>query len=115
METDSGLNFGRVMKRRLRAAIAPLVFLSLIAYFGWNATQGAHGLIAYKTRKTLLALALADQHNAQKDYDRWALRDAGLRADRIDADLLDQQARAMLNLANPADIVVPYPAGQHLF
>ena len=36
----------RTIKRKLRGSIAPLVFLSLVGYFGWNATQGDHGLKA---------------------------------------------------------------------
>ena len=106
---------GRMVKRRLRAAIAPVLFLSLVGYFGWSATQGAHGLLAYHRQLGLLTEAQADHAAAQQDYDRWALRVAALRSDHIDADMLDQQARAMLNLADPTDIVVPYPAGQHLF
>ena len=29
--------------------------------------------------------------------------------------MLDERARSLLNLADPTDIVVPYPKGQKLF
>jgi hypothetical protein len=38
---------GRELKHRAQAAIAPLVFLAITGYFGWSATQGNHGLVAY--------------------------------------------------------------------
>jgi cell division protein FtsB len=103
------------MKRRGKASIAPVLFLALVGYFGWNATQGDHGLVAYAERKRLLQQAEADQVNAQAERDTWARRVSGLQADHIDADALDEQARAMLNLSDPTDIVVMYPSNDKLF
>ena len=103
------------LKRRLRGVIAPVVFLSLVGYFGWNATQGDHGLKAAAQRQDLLKLARADLTKAEGDRDAWERRVAGLRNNRLDPDTLDERARAMLNLADPADIVVPYGAKEKLF
>ena len=107
--------FGREMKHRAKAAVAPLIFLSLVGYFGWSATQGNHGLVAYAQRQALLAQAQADQSKAQTERDGWERRVAGLRARHIDADALDERARAMLNLADPSDIIVPYATPDRLF
>jgi cell division protein FtsB len=98
----------RTMKRRARGAIAPLVFLTLVGYFGWNATQGDHGLKAAAQRQDLLKLAKADLAKAEFDRDAWEKRVSGLRNNHLDPDTLDERVRAMLNLADPADIVVPY-------
>ena len=106
---------GREMKRRLRAVVAPLIFLSLVSYFGWNAIQGNRGLVAYAQRQELLAHAEADQARALAERDAWARRVAGLRARHIDADALDERSRAMLNLADPSDIIVPYGPSDRLF
>ena len=95
------MQLGREMKRRLKATVAPLIFLSLVGYFSWNAVQGNHGLVAYAQREDLLAQAQADQAKAQAERDAWERRVAGLRARHIDADALDERARAMLNLADP--------------
>ena len=38
-----------------------------------------------------------------------------VRAQRIDPDALDERARAMLNVADPADLVLPYGPGRRLF
>jgi cell division protein FtsB len=107
--------FGREMKRRAKATAAPLFFLAVVGYFGWNVVQGDHGLRAYAQREALLAQAQADQAKAQTERDAWELRMAGLRSRHIDADALDERARAMLNLADPADVIVQYGPSDKLF
>lgn len=107
--------FADALKRRAKAAIAPLVFLSLTGYFCWSATQGAHGLVAYAQRETVLQQAEADRTAAQTDLETWQRRVAGLQADHLDLDTLDERSRAMLNLAAPNDIIVPYGPKDRLF
>ena len=109
------MRFGREMKRRLKAVVAPLLFLSLVGYFGWNAVQGDHGLVAYAQRKELLAQARQDQVKAETELAAWERRVSGLRSRHIDADSLDERARAMLNLADPSEIIVPYAPADRLF
>jgi cell division protein FtsB len=106
---------GRALKRRAKAAIAPVIFLSLVAYFGWNATHGDRGLMAYAQRQVLLKQAQDELAQAQADRDAWERRVSGLRSNHIDPDTLDERARAMLNLADPNDIVVPYAPKDKLF
>jgi cell division protein FtsB len=107
--------FGREVRHRARAAVAPLIFLSLAGYFGWNAVQGNRGLVAYAQRQELLAQAQADQARAQTERDAWERRVAGLRSQHINADTLDERARAMLNLADPTEVIVPYATQDRLF
>jgi cell division protein FtsB len=109
------LRIWRAIKRAFRAALPPAIFLALVAYFGWNATRGDRGLVAYAERQKLLATAQADQARAEAERDRWEKRVSALRANHIDPDALDENTRAMLNLSDPADIVVPYPPKQKLF
>ncbi len=109
------MSAGRTIKRRLRGMIAPAVFLALVGYFGWNATQGEHGLKAEADRQDLLKLAKADLTKAEAERDAWERRVSGLRSNHIDPDTLDERARAMLNLADPNDIVVLYPPKERLF
>ena len=109
------MTFGREVKQRSKAAIAPLIFLSLAGYFGWNAVQGNRGLVAYAQRQELLAQAQADQARAQAERDAWERRVAGLRSQHINADTLNERARAMLNLADPTDVIVPYATQERLF
>jgi cell division protein FtsB len=103
------------LKRRAKAMIAPAVFLAITAYFVWNVTQGNRGLVAYAHRQDLLRQVEADNAAAKAERDRWERRVSGLRNSQLDPDTLDERARAMLNLADPADVVVQYPAKDKLF
>jgi len=40
------MSIATTIKRRLRAAIPPVIFLLLAVYFGWNAMRGDRGLVA---------------------------------------------------------------------
>ncbi len=106
---------GRELKRRVKAAIAPSVFLALVAYFGWNAMQGDRGLKAYAARAQDLVVAQSQLAQAQAEQAAWERRVAALRTNRLDVDALDERARAVLNLADPNDIVVPYGPGGKLY
>ena len=108
------MSLGRTLKRKVRGAAAPAVFMALVAYFLWSATQGDRGLQASPQRQGELASALAEQKQAEAEVAMWERRIAGLQR-RIDADALDERARAMLNLSDPRDVIVPYDAGQKLF
>ena len=105
----------RELKRRARLMLAPAIFLAITAYFGWNATQGDRGLVAYAQRQELLRQVVADQQAAKTERDGWEIRVSGLRARHLDPDTLDERARAMLNLADPNDIIVKLGPKDKLF
>jgi cell division protein FtsB len=109
------MNLARAAKRAAQAALPPLLFLSLTGYFCWNASRGDHGLRAYAERQKQLVTAKAELAQAEAERDAWEVRTGGLRANHIDPDTLDERARAMLNLADPKDIVVPYGQGNKLY
>ena len=109
------MSFGRELKRRARIMIAPAVFLAITAFFGWNATQGDRGLVAFAQRQELLKQVQADQAAAKAERDSWETRVSGLRASRLDPDTLDERARAMLNLSDPGDIIVKLSPKDKLF
>jgi cell division protein FtsB len=109
------MSFGRELKRRARGAVAPVIFLAVTGYFCWNAVQGAHGLKSYASQQLVLKQAQADLAVVQADRDAWLRRVHGLESDHLDRDMLDERARALLNLANPNDIIVQYPVKDRLY
>ncbi|HQT77018.1 MAG: hypothetical protein B7Z80_04905 [Rhodospirillales bacterium 20-64-7] len=109
------MSLGLDLKRRLKAVIAPSIFLALTAYFGWNATQGDRGLVAYAKRQELLRQVIAEQNAAKAERDSWQIRVSGLRAKHLDPDTLDERARSMLNLADPSEVVVKLSQQDKLF
>ena len=107
--------FARVLRRRLRAAAPPVIFIGLTAYFGWSATQGDRGLKAYAQRLQMLQESQLDLTKAEAERDGWERRVAGLRNNHIDRDTLDERARATLNMTQAGDIIVPYSQVDRLF
>jgi cell division protein FtsB len=107
--------FGREMKRRLRGAIAPVLFLAVTGYFCWNAVQGPHGLKSATAQQAVLRQAQAELAAAETERDAWQRRVHALESDHLDRDMLDERARALLNLANPNDIIVQYAPKDRLF
>jgi len=103
------------LKRRGKLMIAPAVFLLITGYFGWSATQGDRGLVAYAQRQDLLRQVVADQAAAKAERDGWETRVSGLRARHLDPDTLNERARAMLNLAEPSDVIVKLGPQEKLF
>ena len=109
------MSFGRELKRRVKSAVPTVVLLGVTAYFGWSATQGDRGLQAYARQQDQLRLAQLELARTDADVDVWERRVAALRSSRLDPDELEERSRAMLNLAEPTDVVVMYGQGKKLF
>jgi len=101
---------------RFRAFIFPLMALGVGGYFGYHLQTGEHGLKAradLERRKEVLEGELADLHEVKQRLERDV---ALLRPESLDPDMLDERARALLNLAHPDDLVMmkrrePDPTG----
>lgn len=109
------MQLGRMFRRAANAVLPPSLFLALTGYFGWQVTQGDHGMHAYTQQLALLDEARESQSNAVQEQAAWRRRVAGLSESSLNGDILDERARAMLNLANPNDIVVPYDKHDQLY
>jgi cell division protein FtsB len=107
--------FWRGVKRRVRAAVPPVIFLLIATYFLWNATQGERGLRAYEQRQVELTQAQAELTRTELELAAWERRVGSLRNNRLDLDALDERARAMINLSDPADLIILYGDGKKLF
>lgn len=105
----------REIRRQLKSAAIPTLLIALTAVFGWQATQGAHGLIMRERREQELTQAEANLAAAKAERDMWQRKVAGLTPSHLDRDALDQRARELLNLAAPNEIVVQYGPRNKLF
>jgi cell division protein FtsB len=103
------------IQRQAKAMAAPGAFLLLTGYFGWHATQGERGLQSYALRLNQLHAAQQELAQVQDEEQGWERRVGALHTGRLDRDLLDERVRVRLDFADPADIVVLYPPGKHLF
>ncbi|WP_297369946.1 septum formation initiator family protein [Acidocella sp.] len=102
----------RSFKTRLRSSLPPAIFLAITYYFGWNAVHGKSGLEAQATQRHELAQAQARYAATDELRKQWATKISDLSAQSIQRDMLEEQARAVLNLADPNDLVIDLPPGK---
>ena len=77
-----------------------------IGYFGVNAFTGAHGLRAQADLDKQLVAMQQELGQLKAQRAVWEKRVSLLRSDRIDPDILDERARALLGYADPRDITL---------
>src|SRR5438067_12474426 len=99
-----------VTRKRLRSALTAIgLYIAaalLIGYFGINAYTGAHGLKAKQDLAQQMDELTKELASLKLERATWRHRVSLLRADRIDPDMLDERARAMLDYAHPNDLVL---------
>ena len=99
-----------VTHRRRRTFLTVLglyTFAALfIGYFAANAFTGNHGLRAQQDLEQQLTAMKGDLMQLKAERAVWERRVSLLRADRIDPDMLDDRARALLGYADPRDLVL---------
>ncbi len=94
------------LRQRARSFAAPLAIACAVSYFGYHAIQGDRGLLtwlqlSYQVDKARATLAVSRAAEA-----KLAHRVTLLRSESLDPDMLDERARAVLNLVHPDDLVV---------
>ena len=99
-----------VTRKRLRSILTTLVLYVmaalLIGYFGVNAYSGNHGLKAKEDLDQQIGTLSADLDSLKRERAQWERRVALLRPDRLDPDMLDQQARLLLDYVAPNDLIL---------
>ncbi|MBB4198099.1 hypothetical protein CCR94_20635 [Rhodoblastus sphagnicola] len=102
-----------VVRTRLAAILIPLafyVFSGVVgSYFVYHAAHGQRGLEAdAATRKEMAEIeSRLKAVRAEEDY--WRNRIALLRGPEIDRDLLDEQARTLLDHVGKSDLMIFLP------
>jgi cell division protein FtsB len=100
----------RLFKNRLRALLPPAIFLAITAYFAWNAVHGKSGLEAQQIQRAELGRAAQAFATVDAARSQWETRIAALNGRSISRDMLDDQARLVLNMAAANDLVVKLPS-----
>jgi cell division protein FtsB len=83
-----------------------MVAAALIGYFGFHAFNGQRGLHARHLIDQQMVELTAELERLKAERNLWERKVALLRPDRIDPDMLDEQARLLLNFAHPNDVVM---------
>jgi cell division protein FtsB len=94
------------LKRRAGDAVAPAIGFCLVGYFAYHSVEGERGLVAWIRLNEQIQTARAELAGLQAERKALERRVALLRPASLDRDLLDEQARAVLNYARPDEIVI---------
>ena len=98
-----------VTRRRVRTILNTIALYTiavlLIGYFGMNAYTGDHGLRAKQDLDAQIT-QLTDERRARAERANWERRVALLQSQSIDADMLDERARALLNYTDPRELTL---------
>jgi cell division protein FtsB len=94
------------IRRKARLIVGPVLGTTLVVYFSYHLVQGDRGLTAWMHLSQEIRQAQATL--AQVDAEKQALdRRVGLlRPQHLDRDMLDERARATLNLVAPDERVI---------
>ena len=99
-----------VTRRRFRAFINTLALYTiaalLIGYFGVNAFTGNHGLRARQDLDHEVAQLTGEIAALKTERATLERRVALLRPESIDADMLDERARALLDYSDPRELIL---------
>jgi cell division protein FtsB len=91
---------------QLKHLAFPLAALALAGYFAYHLSEGDHGLTARTDLEKRVGVLKGELEGLAVVRQRLE-RDVGLmRAESLDPDMLDERARAILNLAGEDDLVV---------
>jgi cell division protein FtsB len=94
-------------RRLILTALGLYAFAALfIGYFGVNAFTGAHGLRAQADLDKQLATMETELAQLKAERAVWERRVSLLHSDKIDPDMLDERARALLGLVDARDITL---------
>jgi cell division protein FtsB len=77
-----------------------------ITYFGINAYTGNRGLKAKQDLDQQAAELTTEIARLKAERRQWERRIALLRADRLDPDMLDERARALLDYLDPHEVTL---------
>ena len=99
-----------VSHRRRRTILTVLglyIFAVLfIGYFAANAFSGNHGLRAQLDLDQQMSTMQQELGQLKAERSVWERRVALLRSDRLDPDMLEERARALLSYADPRDLTL---------
>jgi cell division protein FtsB len=94
-------------RRTILTALGLYIFAALfIGYFGVNAFTGNHGLRAQQDLDQQMTEMQQELTQVKAERAVWERRVALLRSDRIDPDMLDERARALLGYVDPRDLTL---------
>ncbi|MGH7089002.1 MAG: FtsB family cell division protein, partial [Stellaceae bacterium] len=94
------------IRRRARRVAGPVAAVSLVAYFSYHLVEGDRGLMAWRQSSEQIRIAEAELAQITAQEASLRHRVSLLEPNHLDRDLLDERARAVLNLAGKDERVI---------
>jgi len=98
------------VRTRARAFLLPIAFYLVLGvasgYLVWGASTGERGLEAKAGYDAEVAQLRAELTQAQAERARWRRRVDSMRSEAVDRDLLDEEARAVLDRVGKDEVVI---------
>ena len=102
-----------VKRRRLHAFLVPLGLYSVSgavsSYFVWHAVHGNRGLLAKEEYSQQVAVLQGEYNRLKSDRQALERRIAMLRAESVERDILEEEARVQLGRVHRNDVVIFLP------
>lgn len=92
--------------RRAPAILPPLLGALVFGYFAYHAVEGDRGLRSWLKLRQEIASARVSEAEFAAERTQLERRVALLRPESLDRDMLEERARAVLNLAHPDERVI---------
>ena len=95
-----------VERDKPKQILVPLLCIGLMSYFIYHAINGRHGLESrtqLQQRAEVLEVKLASLEAVRQGLERDV---SLLQSDKLDPDMLTEQARRILTFAHPRDVIV---------
>jgi cell division protein FtsB len=99
----------RELRKRARFIAGPALGIALTGYFVYHLIEGDHGLLAWLHLTREIREETANLETVRAQRAALDLKVSNLKPEHIDPDLLDEQARSVLNLVAPDEIVIMQP------
>jgi len=96
----------RDMRQRFRAIMGPLIGLGAVGYFAYHTVEGDRGVLAWMHLRTDIVDAELQLAKVTSERQQLEHRVLLLRPDHLDPDMLEERARAMLNMGHPDEVEV---------
>lgn len=96
------------IRRRARHVVLPVVCVSVLAYCAYHIVQGERGLKRWWSLQKEIADAETVLNRTSAEREKLRYRAGLLQRGNIDPDMIDEQARRMLNVARRDEVVIFY-------
>lgn len=92
--------------KRFQQVVGPIISITLLGYFVYHIIQGERGLLSWMRLKQKIEVMDQHLHKVQEEQSQLEQRVYLLRPDSLDRDMLEEQARKILNYARKDELII---------